>query len=126
AAGRAALHTKAGPKRGLAQTAHGLLADAVEAVPKPDRRRGLALAGRGRADGGHQDELAVVVLLRRVDEIERNLGLVRTVVEQRIGGNGDLFADLRDRLHLCLARDFDIRLYGHDFPSTEFARVLKI
>jgi hypothetical protein len=33
----------------------GLLADAVQRVAEADRGGGLALAGRGRGDGGDQD-----------------------------------------------------------------------
>ena len=60
AAGRAALDAEAGAERGLAQAAHGLLADAVEAVAEADRGRRLAFAGRRRGDGGDQDQLAVL------------------------------------------------------------------
>ncbi len=48
AAGRAALDAEAGAERGLAQAAHGFLADAVEAVREADGGRRLALAGRRR------------------------------------------------------------------------------
>ena len=59
AAGRAALHAEAGAKARLAQADDRLLADMVERVAKPDRRRGLALAGRRRRDRGDEDQLAV-------------------------------------------------------------------
>ena len=108
AAGRAALDAEAGTERGLAQAAHRLLADAVEAVAEADRGGGLAFARRRRADGGDQDQLAVLVLLRAVDEVERHLGLVGAVVEQRAVGDADLLADLGDRLHLRFARNFDV------------------
>ena len=120
AAGRAALDAEAGPERRLAQAAHGLLADAVEAVAEADRGRGLALAGRRRADGRDEDELAVLVLLRGADEIGGDLGLVGPVVQQRAVGDADLLSDLHDRLHLRFARNLDVGLHGHVcvLPST--------
>ena len=66
AARRTALHAEAGPERRFAQADHGLLADAVEAIAQADRGRRLAFAGGRRADGRHQDELAVLLLGRRL------------------------------------------------------------
>ena len=59
AAGGAALHAEAGPEARLAQADDRLLADMVQRVAEADRRRRLALAGRGRGDRGDQDQLAV-------------------------------------------------------------------
>ena len=108
AAGRAALDAEAGTQRGLTQATHGPLADAVEAVAQADRGGGLALARRRRRDGRDQDQLAVLVLLRRVDEIERHLGLVGPVIQQRAVGDADPLSDLGDRLHLGFARNLDV------------------
>src|SRR5262245_38848736 len=78
---RAALDAKAGPKGGLAQTAHGLLADAVQSVTQTDCGRGLAFARRRRRNGSYQNESAVLISLHVIDEIERHLGLVGPVIE---------------------------------------------
>ena len=51
AAGRAALHAEHRAEARLAQADHRLLADAVQRIAQADGRRGLALAGRRRADG---------------------------------------------------------------------------
>ena len=127
AAGRPALDAEAGPERGLAQAAHGLLADAVEAVAEAHRGRGLALAGGRRRDGGDEDQLAVLVLLRAVDEVEGHLGLVGAVVEQRAVGDADALSDLGDRLHGGFARNLNIRLDAHDLdlPSRERAQTVE-
>src|SRR3546814_11115905 len=108
AAGGAARHAEAGPGRGLAQAHHRLLADPVEAVAEADGGRRLALAGRRRRDRRHQDELAVLVLLDRLEIVVAELGLRRPELHQRVCRNAELFADLGDRLHLRFASDFDI------------------
>ena len=77
AARRAALHAEARPERGLAQAHHRLLADAVETVAEADRRRRLAFARRRRADGGDEDQLAVLGVLQAIDVLEGDLGLGR-------------------------------------------------
>ena len=76
AAGSSALHAERGPERRLAQAEHRLLADVVERVGQPDRGRGLALAGRRWRDRSDQDQLAVVLVLERLDVVHRHLGLV--------------------------------------------------
>ena len=55
AASRSTLYAKAGPKARLAQTHHGLLANAVQAIAQADRGSGLTFSGRRRRNGGHQD-----------------------------------------------------------------------
>ena len=79
AAGRATLHAERGPERRFAQAEHRLLADVVERVGEADRGRGLALAGRRRRDRGDQDQLAVLLVLERLDVVHRHLGLVVAV-----------------------------------------------
>ena len=61
---------KAWPKARLAQTQYRLPADAVEGVAETDRRRGLALAGRGRGDRGDEDQPAVRPVRQRADVIQ--------------------------------------------------------
>src|SRR5690606_8515889 len=118
ATGRAALHAEAGAERWLPQAAHGLGADPVQSVAETDRGRGLTLAGRGRVDRRYKDQLAVLSVFERFDEIEGDLGLGGAVVQQRLGRDADLFADLCDRLHFGLARYFDIRFEGHGRRSS--------
>ena len=62
-----------------------------------------------------------LLALHAVDEVERDLGLGRAVVEQRVGRNADLRADLGDRLHLGFACDLDVGL--HDRASLPPRRV---
>src|SRR3546814_15763481 len=86
AAGGASRHAEAGPERGLAKADHRLLADPVEAVAEADRGGGVALAGRRRRDRRHQDELAVLVLLKGLELAKSALGLARPKLHYRVGG----------------------------------------
>ena len=66
AAGSAALDAEDRTERGFAQGCRHRFANAVQPVGKPDRRGGLALAGRRRRDRRHQHELAL--LLRVIEQ----------------------------------------------------------
>ena len=92
AAGGAALHAKARPEARLAQADDRLLADMVERVAEPDRRRGLALAGRRRGDRGDEDQLAVGPVAERADVVERDLRLVSAIGRDRFVRNAELVA----------------------------------
>ena len=120
AAGRAALDAEARPKRRLAQRHDGFLADAVQAVAETDRGRGFAFAGRRRADGRHKDQLAVLVALDLIDEVERDLGLGPAIGNQRFRRHANLGGDLGNRLHLGFASNFDVGLHGHRVGSSRF------
>ncbi len=62
AAGSAALHAEYGAERGLPQSdSHGVFAQLPQTVGQTHGGGGLALAGRGGVDGGHQDQLAVAI-----------------------------------------------------------------
>ena len=119
AAGRAALDAEARPERGLAQAHHRLLADAVEAVAETDGRRRLAFAGRRRADGGDENELAVLGVLQAVDVLEGDLGLRRAVGNERVGRNADLGGDFGDRLHRRGAGNLNVGLDRHRSRSSQ-------
>ena len=82
---------KRGPERGLAQAQHRLLADVVERVGEADRGRGLALARRRRRDRRHQDQLAVLLVLERLDVVHRHLGLVVAVGLEVLRRDAELF-----------------------------------
>ena len=118
AAGGAALDAEIRTERGLADADDRLLADAVQAVAEADGGGCLAFAGRGRVDGGDEDQPAVLVALHRLDEVGRNLRLVMAVGQEMLGRDADLGADLLDLLFLGGARDLDVGLhFGHDdFP----------
>ena len=109
AACRATLHAEAGAERGLAQRAHRLLADVVERIGEADRRGRLAFAGRRRRDRRHQDQLAVRLVLERLDEVHRHLGLVVAVGFEVLQRDAELvLRDVRDALRLCGLRDFNV------------------
>src|SRR6516165_606727 len=81
----------------------------VERVGEPDRGRGLALARRRRRDGAHQNELAVRLVLQRLDEIHRHLGLVVAVGFETFRRNAKpLTRDVDDRPFLGGLRNFNI------------------
>ena len=111
AAGRAALHAEGRAERRLAQAEHRLLADVVERVGEADRGGGLALAGRRRRDRGDQDQLAVLLVLERLDVVHRHLGLV-VAVGSRFSAAMPSFslAMLEDRPLGGGLRNFDVGL----------------
>ena len=98
AARRAAFDAEAGPERRFAQAHDGLLADAVQAVAEADRGRRLAFAGRRRADGRNEDQLAVLVSLDLVNVVEGKLGLGPTVGDERLSRHADFGGHISDRL----------------------------
>ncbi len=113
AAGGTALDAEAGPERGLAQAQHRLLADLVERVGEADRGGGLALAGRRRCDGRHQDQLAVGLILQRLNVVHRDLGLEMAVGLEIFRGDAELFlGKLHDRPRLGGLGNFDVGLRG--------------
>ena len=113
AAGRAALHAEHRAEARLAQREDRVLADAAHAVGQAHARGGLALARRGRGDGGDQHQLAVgrVVLIQK---IVIHLRLVVAVKLQVLFGNARSLRDLADVLHFTRLRDFDIGQISHD------------
>jgi hypothetical protein len=91
---------------------HGLLADPVQPVAKPDRGRRLALARRRRIDRRHEDQLAIGAALERADEIGPDLRLVMAVGHQRLGRDAKRRANVRDRFLFCRAGDLDVGWNG--------------
>ena len=111
AAGGAALDAEARAERRLAQAQHRLLADVVERVGEADRGGGLALARRRRRDRGHQDQLAVRLVLERLDVVHRHLGLVVAVGIEILRRDAELFlGEFHDRPLLGGLGNFDVGL----------------
>src|SRR6476619_3905800 len=83
----------------------------IERIGKADRRRGVALARRGRRDRRNQDQLAVGTVLERFDVLHRHLGLVVAIGLEVLRPDAELVArhiedqSLRGRL-----RDLDVGL----------------
>ena len=113
AAGGATLHPEAGAERRLADTDGRLLADGIQAVDKTDGRRGLALAGGCRVDGGDQNQLAVGLAGLGLDEFCRNLCLVVAERQQILRRNTKFGADILNRLLGGCTGNFNIRLWAH-------------
>ncbi len=110
AAGGAALDAEARAHARLAQAHHRLLAEAVERIAEPDRRRRLAFAGRGRGDRGDEDQPGLRPIRQRAQIVERDLGLVFAVGLDRVGRDAELLrGDLADRAHCRLLGDRDVR-----------------
>ena len=107
--GSATLHTKHGSQRRFAQRNHRALADPVQCVSQADHGGGLAFAGRRRADGGDQHQLAVRAgLLVQPGQID--LGLVVAIRFQRQRRNAQaLLRHLQHRLERCRLGDFNVR-----------------
>src|SRR6516225_7376811 len=116
AAGRASLHAETGPERGLAQTDDRLPADAVERVAEADGGGRLALARRGRADRGDENELAVLAVRETVEKSIFELGDEAAERAQSGFGRADLRRDLRDRPQARGARDFEIGRHRSMLP----------
>ncbi len=109
AAGGAALDAEAGPERGLAQAQHRLLADLVERVGEPHGGGGLAFARRCRRDGRDQDQLAVRLILERLDVVHRHLGLEVAVRVEIFRSDAELvLGQFHDRPRLGGLGDFDV------------------
>ena len=83
-------------------------ADVVERIAQAHGGGGLALAGRGRRDGGDQNQFAVLFILEAVDIIERYLGLVAAIGLKGFFGDAELGGDILNFVHFRLLGDFDI------------------
>ncbi len=111
AAGRAALHAEGRTEARLAQAQHRLLADVVERVGQADRGGRLALARRRRRDRRHQDQLAVLLRLQRLDVVHRHLGLVVAIGLEVLRGDAELFlGEVDDRPLLGGLGNFNVGL----------------
>ena len=114
-----ALHSEARAQRRLAQADRDLAADPRQPVAQPDRRRGLALTGRGRADRRDQNQLAARPVAERGDEIARQFRLGPAIGFQRVLGNTQLAGDFRHRPECRRTGDLDIT--GHACPPAMIA-----
>ena len=90
---RAALHAEDRPQARFAQADHRFLADFIQRIAKTNRSRGLAFAGRRRADGRNQNQLAFFLVFQAVDVFERNLGFVMTIRHQMFIGDAELLGN---------------------------------
>ena len=62
------LHPEARTERRFTNAHSRPFADAVKPVTKPDRGGGLALTRRGRVNRGHQNETAIILARKPLDE----------------------------------------------------------
>jgi hypothetical protein len=77
-------------ERWFPQGEGGLLPDSGQGLGQSDRDRGLALPGGGGCDRGDQNQLSVPAILDPLPEIERDLGLILSVVLQILYSNPKL------------------------------------
>ena len=104
-------------QRGLPQSGDGLLANLAQAVGQTHRRGGLALAGGGGGDGGHQDQLAVLRLYL-IQQLVIHFGLVPAIVLQILLRNACRLCDLLNGLHLGALGNFDVSQHVQIPPSS--------
>ena len=113
AARRAALHPEIRAERSFPDADTCVLADPVQAVAQTHGCGGLAFARRGRVDRGDKDQLTILAVLNRVDEILAHLGLVMTERQQVICRDPQFCADGLDRLFVRFARNLDVGFVAH-------------
>ena len=110
AACRAALHAEARPQRRLTKRHNGLFAYLVKSEREAYRDSGLADSRFCRSDGCNQYKLAFCYFFR-VDQRERNLGHVVTILCYVLFGNTYAFSNFGNSAHLDASCNFDIRLH---------------
>ena len=116
AAGGAALHAEHGPQRRLPQGDDGVFSDARHGLAQANGGGGLALAcGRG-VDGGHQDQLAVGLVLQARHGVGGDLCLVAAVQLQLLLPDAGLFGDFGNGLHPAALGDLNV---GHHVRSLQ-------
>ena len=114
AAGRTALDAEDRAEGRLAQGQHRLFAQQVHRVGKTHGRGRLALARRGRVDGGHEDELGLLGTVGQLGHVD--LGHVVAVRDELVIGQAELVGDLLDGFDLSFLRDLDIGLCHVELP----------
>ena len=119
AACRAALDAEYGAERRLAQCGDRLFPEAVQRIRQPHRGGGLALARRGRGDGGDQDQPAR--LLPRADG-ERQLRLVFAVGFKAAGVNAGCGGDFGNGAQGACLRNLNVREMSHRATSFPVCR----
>ena len=102
-----ALHAEAWSEGRLAEGQHGLLAYLVHAQGQSDADGGLAVAGLCGADGGDEDELVLLCLLR-VDGREWHLGDVTAVRLYGFRVDAHLFSNVCYGLKLHASCNFNV------------------
>ena len=108
AAGGAALDAEHRPQRRLPQGHDGILPDAAQAIGQTDGGGGLAFAGGGGRDGGHQHQLPVLPVGAQQRGVD--LGLIFSVLLQiflrhmspRSNGGDGLHGTFLSNLDICL------------------------
>ena len=114
AAGRAPLDAEHRPQARLPQAEHGLFAQGVQRVRQPAADGGLALPRRGGADGGDQDQPALLFALFGQPMVD--LGLVFAVKADVFLREAQPRRDLGDGLQRRLLGDLDIGFHArHPF-----------
>ncbi len=105
---RPALQPEDGTQAGFTQADDRFLADLVERITKPDRRGGLALAGRSGAQGRYQNQLAVGPAFQALNIVERDFGLVTAVVLDALGRDAEAGGDVADGFQDRFAGNLDV------------------
>ena len=98
------------------------LPSVCERIPEADRRRRLALTGRRGRHRGNQDQLAILGLARRINEICADFRFVMTVGDERIDRDSELPGDFLYWPDVGGLGNFDVTFYSHglSFQLHEF------
>ena len=114
AAGGTALYAKDGAERRLAQGHSALDAATTQAVGQTDGRGGLAFASGRGVDGGHEDELGLVIG-RLVEQRIVDLSLVEAVRNQVLYVDTGVLSHLGNGQRRDGTCDFDVSRHGRSF-----------
>ena len=114
ATGGTALHAKHRTERRLAQGHGALDAATTQTVGQADGRGGLTLARRRGVDGGHEDELGLVISWL-VEQGIVDLCLVKAVRNQVLNVDAGVLGHLGNRQRSNRTCDFDVSRHGRSF-----------
>jgi hypothetical protein len=113
AAGRAALDPERRAHRRLADGDRRLLADVAERLAQPDRRGRLALAQRGRGDGGDHHVARPRPIGQLLDGVELHLGHRVAVGLEQVRPDAHLRRDVRQWLQRGVLSDLEVGRERH-------------
>ena len=122
AAGSSALYTKYRSQRRLAESYHNLLANLLKSICQSYRCGSLSFSCGSRVDSSNQNQLAVLSI-GLLQKIVVDLCFVLSVLLQILVVNSRLLRNLRNRQHLCLLCNFNVRFESHFETSPFIVRV---
>ena len=113
-AGGTALDAEDGTERRLTKGHSALDATTAQAIGQTDGRSGLALARRRGVDGGHEDELGLVISWL-IEQRVVDLSLVEAVRNQMLYVDAGVLSHLGNGQRCDGTCDFDVSRHGRSF-----------